>query len=144
MSYDLIVVGGGPGGATAAAVAAKRGLRVAVIDRESFPRDKVCGDAVSGKCLSVMRRMGLSDDLTSVPGHGVDGLTFTSPSGELLRISYPKSADTGSSGYICQRQNFDKILLDSAIESGAEFIKKTVVVGCVKRDKGCFVQERQE
>ena len=59
MSYDVIVVGAGPGGSAAAATAAKNGLKTLLIDREQFPRDKPCGDAVPGSCFRVMREMGL-------------------------------------------------------------------------------------
>jgi len=48
--FDLIVLGSGPAGSAAATVAARAGLRVALIDRSAFPRDKLCGGAVSGRC----------------------------------------------------------------------------------------------
>lgn len=48
--FDLIVLGSGPAGSAAAVVAARAGLRVALLDRSAFPRDKLCGGAVSGRC----------------------------------------------------------------------------------------------
>ncbi|MBN9886881.1 geranylgeranyl reductase family protein [Salipiger abyssi] len=50
--FDLIVLGAGPAGATAALVAARAGLRVALIDKAVFPRDKLCGGLITGRCLS--------------------------------------------------------------------------------------------
>ncbi|MCB0297823.1 MAG: FAD-dependent oxidoreductase, partial [Calditrichaeota bacterium] len=47
--YDMIIVGGGPGGATAALYGERLGLKVLLLDKQYFPRDKICGDALSGK-----------------------------------------------------------------------------------------------
>lgn len=61
MNYDadVIVVGAGPGGSTAAAVAAKAGLKTLLLERETFPREKACGDAVPISCFKVLHEMGL-------------------------------------------------------------------------------------
>ena len=50
-TYDVIVAGGGPSGATTAFYAAKAGLNVAIIDRSSFPRDKACGGLLTARLL---------------------------------------------------------------------------------------------
>ncbi|MGH3181041.1 MAG: NAD(P)/FAD-dependent oxidoreductase, partial [Streptosporangiaceae bacterium] len=55
--YDLAVIGGGPAGASAAWAAAQRGLRVALLERGAFPRDKVCGEFVSHEALPLLQRM---------------------------------------------------------------------------------------
>jgi len=52
--FDLIVVGSGPAGSAAATVAARGGLRVALVDRSAFPRDKLCGGAVTGRCVGYL------------------------------------------------------------------------------------------
>src|SRR3954468_12162141 len=54
MIYDVIVVGSGPGGATAAATLAQRGKSVLLVDRQSFPRDKVCGDGLPGEVAKTL------------------------------------------------------------------------------------------
>ena len=54
--FDIIVVGGGPGGAAAAGYAALAGHRVLLLDKAIWPRDKTCGDAVGGKSLSHVDR----------------------------------------------------------------------------------------
>ena len=48
-SFDVIVIGAGPAGAAAAHVAARTGLRVALIDRKTFPREKLCGGLITGR-----------------------------------------------------------------------------------------------
>ena len=58
---DAIVVGGGPAGAAAAARLAARGFRTVLIDRASFPRDKVCGDFVGPAALVELADLGVAD-----------------------------------------------------------------------------------
>src|SRR5580692_1280581 len=58
---DVIVVGGGPAGAAAAARLAARGLRTVLVDRAGFPRDKVCGDFVAPMALAELADLGLGD-----------------------------------------------------------------------------------
>ena len=53
--YDILILGAGPGGATAAIALANSGLKVGLVDKATFPRDKVCGDALSGKVVSLMK-----------------------------------------------------------------------------------------
>src|SRR5690348_6454788 len=54
MSYDLIVIGGGPAGAAAAITGARRGARVLLLERSRYPRHKVCGEFVSPESLSLL------------------------------------------------------------------------------------------
>lgn len=61
--YDVIVVGGGPAGATIAWSLARRGVRVAVVERAIFPREKVCGDFVEPAGLRILESMGLREAL---------------------------------------------------------------------------------
>ena len=58
-SYDVIVVGSGPGGAVAAARLAQQGKSVLLADRQSFPRDKVCGDGLPVHVMLMLREMGI-------------------------------------------------------------------------------------
>ena len=53
--YDLIIVGAGPAGSSAALYAEQLGLKTILVDKSFFPRDKICGDALSGKSIRYMR-----------------------------------------------------------------------------------------
>ena len=57
--FDAIIVGGGPGGSSAAGYLAKGGKKVLFIEKGVWPRDKVCGDAVGGKSLGHVRDLGV-------------------------------------------------------------------------------------
>ena len=62
LETDVLVVGGGPGGAAAAYYLARQGLDVTVVDRSSFPREKVCGDGLTPRSVAALLRMGIDTD----------------------------------------------------------------------------------
>src|SRR5437879_9911596 len=60
---DVLIVGAGPAGAVAATVLARAGARVRLVERATFPRDKLCGDTVNPGTLARLRHLGLAGDL---------------------------------------------------------------------------------
>ena len=89
-NFDAIVVGGGPGGASAAGYLAMEGQRVLLIEKEVWPRDKICGDAVGGKSLSHVKALGVKETLESTPHFRVTGILFSSPKGHSVRVALPE------------------------------------------------------
>ncbi len=63
MEYDVVVVGGGPAGSSTAFHLAKRDVRVLVLDKASFPRNKICGDGVPPRAVRNLYKMGLQERL---------------------------------------------------------------------------------
>jgi flavin-dependent dehydrogenase len=59
--YDVVIVGAGPAGSAAAYHLAREGVRVALVDKSEFPREKVCGDGLITDCLAALTRMGIAD-----------------------------------------------------------------------------------
>ena len=59
-SFDVAIIGAGPGGSTLAALLASRGVRVALIDRDTFPRDKLCGEFLSYDALPIVELLGVN------------------------------------------------------------------------------------
>src|SRR5690242_19986615 len=82
---DVIVVGGGPAGATAALTAARAGARVQLLERAVFPRNKPCGGAISMRALS--RFPWLEPALGRVPTHRVSRMYLESPSGDGITLT---------------------------------------------------------
>src|SRR5712671_1212063 len=74
--FDVIVVGGGPAGATAGALCAQGGLRVALFERTRFPRHKVCGDVINPNCWPVLERLGAAERVLKLPHHDINGALF--------------------------------------------------------------------
>nr|NIT57503.1 NAD-binding protein [Fodinibius sp.]NIV12421.1 NAD-binding protein [Fodinibius sp.]NIY26085.1 NAD-binding protein [Fodinibius sp.] len=83
--YDVIIVGGGPSGSTSAIYHNRLGLKTLLVDRAVFPRDKVCGDGIPMKVLTLLKEMGVSlEELKSI-GYQIDRLKLYSPSGVQLK-----------------------------------------------------------
>ena len=131
--YDAIIVGAGPGGATAAAVLARAGLRPLLLDKDTFPRDKICGDAISGKSVDVMKRLGMMDAMAEAEQLGSWGVTFSGPYGDEVAIPFTKMLDQPvAPGFVCTRLEFDQLVFDQAVDAGAEIWQNAKVTGLVK------------
>jgi geranylgeranyl reductase family protein len=112
--YDAVIVGAGPAGSTAALYAARHGLRVLLVDKAEFPRDKICGDAISGRSLEFLEELDLRETLERGPHARIDAIAFSSPNGAFARI--PMNPNGGGSAffYVARRQVFDGVLFQSA------------------------------
>jgi geranylgeranyl reductase family protein len=111
--FDAIVVGGGPGGSSAAGYLAKAGAKVLLIEKEVWPRDKICGDAVGGKSLSHVQELGVKADLESTPHFRVTGIMFSSPKGNSVRVPLPEEdVQRLEAGYALPRAQFDSLLFN--------------------------------
>lgn len=131
--YDAIIVGAGPGGATAAAVMARNGLTPLLIEKDSFPRDKICGDALSGKTVDVMKRLGMIEALQAVKQVDSWGVTFSGPYGDEVAIPFTKALDKPiAPGFVCDRVTFDNLVYEQAVADGAEVWLNTKVVGLLR------------
>jgi menaquinone-9 beta-reductase len=117
--YDLVVVGAGPGGSSAAYHSAKAGLNTLLIDRQEFPRDKTCGDGLMPHAASEVALMGLADWLEE-PHHGkFTGFSMYTHTA-YIRQGVPPSLH-GPRGYVVKRQETDAKLLERAISAGGDF-----------------------
>jgi geranylgeranyl reductase family protein len=112
--YDVIVLGGGPAGSSTAAFLAKAGKKVLLLDRAKFPRDKTCGDGISGRSVRVMRELGVLDDFKDAEHMDMFGVTFSSPNGNLAPISSKKEGNNDPPGFVCRREVFDNVLFQFA------------------------------
>ena len=134
--YDVIVVGGGPGGSTAATMLGRQGRKVLLIDKARFPREKVCGDAISGKGVEILAKLGLLETLQQAESLGSWGILFSGPYGDEVEIPFTAMLDDPQApGFICQREVFDHILFSEAASSGAVCWEETTVEDLVWEDK---------
>jgi menaquinone-9 beta-reductase len=116
MEFDVIIVGAGPAGSTAACYLGRMGRKVLLLDKEKFPRDKTCGDALSGKTLKVLDELGLESKIDKLPHAKLTGVLFSSPSGDCIRVKFPKNDVKGENdkGYCMRRICTDKMFFDAA------------------------------
>ena len=113
--FDLIIVGAGPAGATATLYAAKKGLKVLLLDKASFPRDKVCGDALSGKSVDVLKELNLIEGVRNLPGATITRIIFGSPDGSALNIDLTQSKlNQIPEGFVIRRSVFDQFMFEQA------------------------------
>ena len=131
--FDVIVVGGGPGGSSAAGYLAMAGKTVLLIEKKVWPRDKICGDAVGGKSLSHVKRLGVKDILESSPHFRVTGIKFSSPKGNVVRVALPEEdVQKLEAGYALPRIQFDHLLFDRCQNLVRENGGRVIQDGAVK------------
>lgn len=119
IDYDLIVVGAGPAGASAAiaAIRARPGAHVLVLDRSNIGRDKVCGDGIAPHAADELAAL----DVRAVFEHEiVPTVRLSAPGGTS------NAAVTSSPGYVVRRTVFDERLATAAVRAGAEFRRERV------------------
>ncbi|MGH1502432.1 MAG: NAD(P)/FAD-dependent oxidoreductase [Acidimicrobiales bacterium] len=113
--YDLVVIGGGPGGAATAIAAARQGVRVVVFEKGTHGRDKVCGDGLTPRAIGALTELKI--DLE--PSHHIDGLRMIAGSTER-ELLWPGTSRFPGHGAVWPRTRLDAALIDAAIEAGAE------------------------
>ncbi|MEZ5013796.1 MAG: NAD(P)/FAD-dependent oxidoreductase [Chitinophagales bacterium] len=121
LKTDVLILGAGPAGCSAALFLAKEGIPCVIIDKAKFPRDKVCGDALSGKVVEILSRYDrnfietLSKDPIQLNCWGV---TFVAPNLEELSIPFRNKPKTPTEkreiapGFIVKRMDFDNLLFE--------------------------------
>src|ERR1041385_8291505 len=109
--FDVAIVGGGPGGSTCAAFCAAAGLRTLLLDREKFPREKVCGDCLNPSCGQILRRLGIAERVAQLP-HGIlDAVEFIAIGGKKVIVDLPSG---GEREIAIKRSLFDNLLMTRA------------------------------
>jgi geranylgeranyl reductase family protein len=125
MEREVIVVGAGPGGATAAMALAQKGYDVLLLDRQTFPRDKVCGDGVPAGALNMLYALGMEEKIRNAGFYYVDSIRLVSPKGHVMDADLEESKK-GLHSAIVPRLEFDALLQQHAVDSGAEFVQARV------------------
>lgn len=131
LETDVLVVGAGPGGSAAAYHLARRGLDVTLLDRASFPREKVCGDGLTPRAVLALRRMGVD---TEDPGfERVVGLRVRSRYAEV-ELPWPELETFPPYGLVRARRDFDDLLVRRAVAAGARLLERTEALRPVVQD----------
>lgn len=131
--YDVIIAGAGPGGSTCALTLKNSGLRILMLEKDTFPRDKICGDAVSATAKRVLRQLDpeLELDLLEFPPKAyITKAKLYSPKFESLEIAFPRV------GHCIRRMDFDNWLFNKALTNPTlEVLQNTSLKDVVVSDE---------
>ena len=132
-SADVIVVGAGPAGSTVAYHLATAGLDVLLLEKTSFPREKVCGDGLTPRAVKALTAMGL-------PVRAEDGWLLNKGlriigGGGRIELDWPELSSFPGYGAVRTRTDFDQMLARHAEKAGARLLENVNVTGAVTDDR---------
>ncbi len=141
---QILIVGGGPAGTSAAIRLAGQGFAVKLIEREKFPRHKLCGEFISPECFDHFKALGVLDEMFSLSGDRITETCFYAPQGKSVSIqSTWFSANETALGL--SRAEMDFQLLQRAEQVGVEVLEETQVVGLLTENgRVCGVKTKTE
>ncbi len=129
--YDVVIVGAGPAGATAAVVLARAGRSVLLVDKAEFPRDKCCGDGLTTLALRELEALGLQP--STIPNwRTVDAAWVRSPSGREVCVPLP--VGEGTFAATTPRRELDAALVQLALDAGVAMREGHGITGVVQHD----------
>src|SRR4051794_33452170 len=126
---DVIVVGAGPGGSTAAHYLARSGLTVLLLEKTEFPREKVCGDGLTPRAVKQLVDLGIDTSPEAGWQHN-KGLRVIG-GGIRLELDWPELSSFPNYGLTRTRMDFDQLIADKAVEAGAQLLTNHNVIGPV-------------
>lgn len=146
-NFDVIIVGAGPGGVAAALSISDSPLKVLLLEKGEFPRDKICGDALSGKVLDALRIIhpDFKKSLYQFPEKlETWGIRFFAPNKKALDIPFysQRNKDSLAPGFISKRIDFDHFLFKLVQEKENISIQQSFSLKTVERsDKDIIVSD---
>jgi geranylgeranyl reductase family protein len=126
--FDVVIVGAGPAGSSSAIGLARKGYSVALLDKERFPREKLCGDFLNPVNWRMLRELKVERAVLACPHEKISTFRFTSFSGVEVEIPLP-GGDEATAGLGLRRLDLDQVFLQQAKSLGV-----TVLDGCKPKE----------
>ncbi len=139
---QIVIIGAGPAGCSTSMFLSKAGIPHTIIEKAKFPRDKVCGDALSGKVVYVLKQLNnnLLEKYTKDETHFLPswGVKFVAPNGKSIDIPFKSdiSKETHAPGFISKRLDFDNSLFEQLDRNYANVIDQTELVKVESNSNG--------
>ena len=137
-NFDIVVIGGGPGGSTVSTLTAKQGHRVLLLERGTFPRYQIGESLLPSTVHGIARLLGVEKELRNAGFTKKRGGTFrwgTNPEPWTFSFAVsPKLAGPTSFAYQVERMKFDQILLDNARRNGVDVRESSTVLDVIETD----------
>jgi geranylgeranyl reductase family protein len=137
--FDVIIIGAGPAGCATALALQNSGLRVALIDKHIFPRDKVCGDAIPGRAITCLKEIYplFSDELAALDKKLITKSTACFYNNKKVEFNWVQEA------YTSARMDFDNLLFSIVKnKTNTEIFENTEIKEIVKNEDGFVLQSR--
>lgn len=139
---EIAILGAGAAGLTAAIRLGQLGIPCLLIDKGEFPRSKICGDGLSGKTLSALKRLNPQyiDEIGKLAtATSSQAARFFSPRGKMLQLGFRSEDLSHPPGLICERFHFDHFLYSKAISSGKCGFVANTRISQITRENGQMI-----
>src|SRR5437867_3647584 len=90
---DVIIVGAGPAGCTAAALLAEHGMRVLLLEEKRMPREKLCGEFVTPECFPTIKRLGVMHEMLAAGAQRITDLRLVTSTGRSVQTPIAQMSD---------------------------------------------------
>ncbi|MDQ3711518.1 MAG: NAD(P)/FAD-dependent oxidoreductase [Acidobacteriota bacterium] len=130
----ILIVGAGPSGASLAIRLARENFRVCLIEREGFPRPKLCGEFISPECLEHFRELGVLDEMLTAGGERIAETIFYAPDGKSVTVPSRWFNGNSQGALSLSRAEMDFQLLEKAKRVGVEVLEEHSVVGILQEN----------
>ncbi len=138
--HDVIVVGAGPGGSSAATFLARDGAKVLMLDKSAFPRDKVCGDGITPQGVYWLERLGCAEAVLAQTKGCIKSADIFIDKEKVLTGGYPGDTPYPDFAVILDRRRLDDTLLRHAMACGAAFEDEVLVKEVAAGDDHAIVR----
>ena len=123
-SYDIIIIGGGPAGTSAALFLEKKGYHIALLDQARFPRDKVCGEFISPAADDIFFELGILDSIEALNPTRLSGVVVSAYESSYLQVDYPFSSDgRAMTSLSVERSRLDNLMLSRVRNSKVDLME---------------------
>ena len=134
LKSKILIVGAGPSGASLAIRLARENIRVCLIERERFPRPKLCGEFISPECLEHFRELDVLNEMLSAGGERIAETVFYAPDGKSIGVPTRWFNGDAQGALSLSRAEMDFQLLERAKRVGVEVLEEHSAVGLIQEN----------